>query len=109
MNTNQLDPAGLSGAINIQDLVTAAGAVNIRNNIFVSTQTAGAQRYAIISESPNTVFGVIDYNDYFTLGPNLGIIQGVNTPDLPLYKLDLVATQILLSSIQHLFPQQIYT
>ncbi|MDR2206558.1 MAG: right-handed parallel beta-helix repeat-containing protein, partial [Flavobacteriaceae bacterium] len=51
----------------------AAGAIDLRNNIFVTTQTTGT-RYAIYSASPNTAFSNIDNNDYYSAGPNLGFI-----------------------------------
>jgi concanavalin A-like lectin/glucanase superfamily protein/Calx-beta domain-containing protein len=77
MNTNQTATTGLPAAFNVVSTVTAAGALNVRDNIFVSSQTVGTDRYAIYSTAANTVFSAIDYNDYFTSGPNLGFI-GVN-------------------------------
>lgn len=53
-----------------------AGSINLRNNIFVNTQTTG-NRYAIYSTSPSTVFATIDYNDYFASSGNLGFIGGI--------------------------------
>ena len=54
-----------------------AGAVDLRDNIFVNTQTVGTV-YSILSNAFNTVFSNIDYNDYFCAGPNLGYIGGTN-------------------------------
>lgn len=74
MNTNQTLATSLPAAINIAVGVTAAGAVNLRNNIFVSSLTVPTERYVIYSAAPNTVFGTINNNDYFTTGANLGFL-----------------------------------
>ncbi|WP_177729850.1 T9SS type A sorting domain-containing protein [Flavobacterium inviolabile] len=73
MNTNQTI-GGRPAAINVTATVTAAGAINLRNNIFSNTQTQTGARYAIYSEAANTVFAAIDYNNYYTTGTNLGYI-----------------------------------
>lgn len=73
LNTNQ-NASGLPAAINIGAGVTAAGAINLRNNIFSNSQTQTGERYSIYSAAPNTVFAAIDYNDYATTGTNLGYI-----------------------------------
>ena len=72
---------GLPAAFNVTSGVTAAGAINLRNNLFINQQTTGTNRYAIYSGAANTVFASIDNNDYFTTGPNLGYIVS-NRPDL---------------------------
>ena len=82
MNTNQVTTAGVPAAMMVTNGVTAPGAINMRNNIFVNTQTAGTARYAIYSGAANTVFSAIDYNDYFSAGPNLAFI-GSDRLDLP--------------------------
>jgi trimeric autotransporter adhesin len=74
MNTNQANAAGLPAAFNVTSAVTAAGAINLRNNIFVNSQTTGTQRYVIYSGAANTVFSSINFNNYHTAGPNLGFI-----------------------------------
>jgi len=82
LTTNQTTAAGLPAAMAITSGVTAAGAINLRNNIFVNSQTGGStNRYAIYSAAANTVFAAINYNNYFTAGPNLGFI-GSNRVDL---------------------------
>ncbi|MGI8820780.1 MAG: beta strand repeat-containing protein [Chthoniobacterales bacterium] len=73
MGTNQT-VAGNAAAINITSGVTTAGAINLRDDIFANTQTAGNTRYAIYSGAANTVFSQIDYNDYYTTGAALGFI-----------------------------------
>ena len=81
MNTSQTLVTGLPAAINVTALVTTAGAVNLRNNIFANNQLIGTERYAIYCGAANTVFSNIDYNDYYTAGPNLGFI-GSNRSNL---------------------------
>jgi hypothetical protein len=66
MNTDQA--SGTTAAMLVQSTVTAAGALDIRNNIFANTQSAGATRYAFYSAAPNTVYTPINYNDYFSTG-----------------------------------------
>ncbi len=78
LNTNQ--STGVSAALNVQSGI-GAGALNVKNNIFASTQTVGTNRYAIYSASANTAFASIDNNDYYSAGPNLGYI-GSNRANL---------------------------
>lgn len=72
MNTNQVT-AGTSAALNVTTAVVAAGALDVRNNIFSNTQTTGT-RYGVFSAAPASVFGTINYNDYFA--QNVGNIGG---------------------------------
>jgi hypothetical protein len=81
LNTNQTN-GGRPSAINIASTVTAAGAIDLRNNIFVNTQTTTGQRYAIYSGAANTVFSNINNNDYYTTGANLGYIGATNRATL---------------------------
>jgi hypothetical protein len=74
--TDQTATTGLPAAL----LLIAglpANAVNVRNNIFVNKQTIGTNRYAINCGAANTAFTAIDNNDYYTTGPNIGLI-GIN-------------------------------
>jgi hypothetical protein len=64
LNTNQVTGAGQTAALNIDDLVTTAGSINLRDNIFASTQTTGT-RYGVLNGSTAAVFGTVNYNDYF--------------------------------------------
>lgn len=73
LNTNQ-NVSGYPACINISSFVTTAASVNIKNNIFVNTQTNAGQRYAIESTASNTVFGTLNYNSYNTAGANMGYI-----------------------------------
>ncbi|GAA4150257.1 hypothetical protein GCM10022217_03080 [Chryseobacterium ginsenosidimutans] len=73
MDTNQT-VAGRPSALNILSTVTAAGAIDLRNNVFVNKQTQTGDRYAIYSGAANTVFSNINYNDYFSTGAALGYI-----------------------------------
>lgn len=77
LTTSQTVATGFPAAFLVGSGVTTAGAIDLRNNIFVNSQTAGTERYAIYSAAPNTVFSNINYNDYFSAGPNLGFI-GLN-------------------------------
>ena len=82
MNTNQTNPNGITAALNISALVNAANSIDIRNNIFSNTQTAGINRYCIYSGTDASVYAEINYNDYYFAGnPNLGYLGG-NQPDL---------------------------
>lgn len=73
MNANQA-VSSRSAAFNALVGVTAAGAIDLRNNIFVNSQTQTGEKYAIYSGAPNTVFSNINYNDYFSSGASLGFI-----------------------------------
>ena len=74
LNTEQTSATGMPSAILIYSSVTIAGAIDLRDNIFSTSQTIGTNRYAIYSLAANTVFSNIDYNDYYTTGPNLGYL-----------------------------------
>ncbi len=71
VNTNQ--GSGTTSAM----LVRAAGTggLDIRNNIFANTQTAGATRYAFYSEAAASVYSSINFNDYFSTG-SVGFLGG---------------------------------
>lgn len=64
LSTNQ--GSGITAAFWI-DGGLSAGAVELRNNIISNRQTVGT-RYAIYSNTANTVFSIINYNDYFSTG-----------------------------------------
>ncbi|MBK9449281.1 MAG: HYR domain-containing protein [Bacteroidetes bacterium] len=65
---------GLPAAFNVTSGVVTAASIDLRNNIFVNNQTVGTDRFAIYGGAANTVFSNINYNNYFTTGPNLGFI-----------------------------------
>ncbi|MEO8513343.1 MAG: T9SS type A sorting domain-containing protein [Ignavibacteria bacterium] len=73
MNTNQT-VNGLPAAINITSGVTTANGIDVRNNIFANTQTVGTNRYAFYSGAVSTVYSNINYNCYYSGGPNIGNI-----------------------------------
>ncbi|MBK9162590.1 MAG: carboxypeptidase regulatory-like domain-containing protein [Acidobacteria bacterium] len=73
MGTNQA--SGTTSAMFVSAAVTAAGAVNARNNIFANTQTSGATRYSVYSLAPASIFGTINNNNYFS-AENVGFIGG---------------------------------
>ncbi len=72
LSTNQTLATGLPACL----LISVAGitTLDIRNNIFFIDATVGTNRYAILSNSDITAFSKIDYNDYFSSGPNLGYL-----------------------------------
>ncbi len=81
LNTNQLSQGDTAqtAAINITNGVVAAGAVELRNNIFANTQTLGT-RYGIICNAPAGIFAAISNNDYFA--QNVGFGGGSARPTL---------------------------
>jgi hypothetical protein len=74
LNTEQTAATGQPAVINITSGVTMANAITLVNNILVTTQTVGTNRYAIYSGAPASVYALIDHNDYYSTGPNLGFI-----------------------------------
>ncbi|MBB6371336.1 T9SS type A sorting domain-containing protein [Chryseobacterium shigense] len=73
---------GVSSAMYVYGTnITAAGALDIRNNIFANTRTSGS-RFAIYSTAASSVFGNINYNDYYSTGTALGYIGGANKTTL---------------------------
>jgi hypothetical protein len=74
MNTNQ--GSGTTSALLVGSVVTGAGALDVRNNIFANTQTAGATRFAVYSSAPASVYSAINYNNYFST-ENVGFLGGV--------------------------------
>ncbi|QXU51553.1 T9SS type A sorting domain-containing protein [Chryseobacterium sp. D764] len=69
--------AGRPSALNITSGVTGAGGIDVRNNLFVNTQTQAGDRYAIYAGAASTVFSTINYNNFYSSGTNLGYIGGV--------------------------------
>lgn len=79
LNTSQGSTAGVPSALMISG-ITAAAALDIRNNILANTQTAGStNRFAIYSANSNTIFSAIDNNDYYNAAGNLGFIGSTRT------------------------------
>jgi hypothetical protein len=76
MNANQTLAASLPAAFNVTSAVTTPNSIDVRNNVFVNSQTSGnTERYAIYSGAANTVYSNINFNNYFTTtGPNLGFL-----------------------------------
>jgi uncharacterized protein YjdB len=74
MTTDQGSAAGTPAAICFGPGVT--GTTNLRDNIFVNSQTVG-NRYAIYSSVAPAAFSGIDYNDYFATSGNHGFIGGI--------------------------------
>jgi len=76
MATSQATAASFTQAINVTSGVTAAGALDIRNNILVNSTTNTTGRYGIYSGATAAVYSSIDYNDYYTAG-TLGASAGL--------------------------------
>ncbi|MEJ7847140.1 MAG: carboxypeptidase regulatory-like domain-containing protein [Pyrinomonadaceae bacterium] len=76
LTTNQTN-TGTTAALFIGAAVTTAGAIDLRNNILANTQTTGS-RFSVFVNTPatNSVFGTINYNNYFSTG-NVGSLSGV--------------------------------
>lgn len=68
--------AGRPSALNITSGVTGAGGIDVRNNLFVNTQTQAGERYAIYAGAASSVFSTINYNNFYSSGTNLGYIGG---------------------------------
>ncbi len=76
MDANQT-VAGRPSAFNVTSGVTAVGAIDLRNNIFVNKQTQTGDRYAIYAGTASTVFSNMNYNNYFSSGTALGYIGAI--------------------------------
>ncbi len=76
------DPNNFQAAVSVQPDVTG---LDIRNNIFANSydnlNAASERSYAIYSDAPPSAFTNLNYNDYYTSGPNavLGRINGVDS------------------------------
>ncbi len=80
MNTSQT-VAGNPAALMV-NYAAAASTLDVRDNIFANTQTAGGtQHYCVYSIAAATSYTDINYNDYYTAGPNLGFL-GSNRANL---------------------------
>ena len=80
--TNQTTLTGNPAALIISSTVTTAASLDIRDNIFSITSANGTNRFAVLCNAANTVFSNINYNDYYSTGPNLGYIGAANQVDL---------------------------
>ena len=81
MATDQTSGASTTAALNVTSNQIAVDAIDLRNNIFSNRQTVGAQRYAIICTHPSA-FNNVDYNDYYSTGPNLASVDFNDQPTL---------------------------
>jgi hypothetical protein len=86
MATDQTLATGVPACLIINAAVTALNSLDIRNNIFSIPTTIGTNRYAVLSNTTNTSFAELNYNDYFTTGPNLGYINATNYADLTAWR-----------------------
>ena len=77
MNTNQVNSASITAAVNIAAAVPA-GAIDLRNNILVNTQTIGTRYGVYVAATAGAaVFSTINYNDYFA--QNVGFLTTART------------------------------
>ncbi|MBE0639907.1 MAG: T9SS type A sorting domain-containing protein, partial [Bacteroidales bacterium] len=76
--TNQTATTGIPACLMIASGL-GANSLDIRNNIFSMAATVGTNRCAVICNSANTVFSVINYNVYRSTGTNLGYIGSYRT------------------------------
>ncbi|MCC2546062.1 T9SS type A sorting domain-containing protein [Hymenobacter sp. BT175] len=78
MTGAMLDASG-DGGLSAALLVTSGTLLDVRNNIFLNSQTGetGTKVYAMYV-SATTPFATINYNDYFVSGPN-GVLANVTT------------------------------
>lgn len=77
LNTSNAE-TGISAPLYVGTLITAASALDIRNNILANNKTSGS-RYSIYSAAASSVFGNINYNNYSTTGTALGFIGSSRT------------------------------
>ena len=59
LTTEQTSATGNPAALIINSAITTAASLDIRDNIFATFQTVGAQRYALLCNAANTVFSNI--------------------------------------------------
>ncbi len=72
LNTNQT-VSGYPAAFLLTSFTS--GSINLRNNIFVNTQTQTGKHYAIMSMAANTNFASINFNDYYVSSADIAYIN----------------------------------
>jgi len=74
---------GVSSAFIVNGInITAANALDVRNNIFANNKSSGLPLAIYSSGNSNAIFSNIDYNDYYSAGANLGYISGGSSTTL---------------------------
>jgi hypothetical protein len=106
LNKNQTTP-GYSAALYVNEGVKL---LDVRNNIFVNTQTTGIRRAAIMVKdnvnSLNSIFSNLDYNNYYS-SDKIGFIVNnysidqINWPENPDYLITLSAWQSVTGKDAH--------
>jgi hypothetical protein len=81
LNTNQTI-AGFPAALNITEGVTAASAIDLRNNIIINTQTQTGGGYAVQCLADPVVFAPMNHNAYYSAGPGIAYVRGVDRTNL---------------------------
>lgn len=79
MNTSTASMVGYPYGLYISSSITTAGSVNVRNNIIGISSTANTSQYPVYSAAASTVFGTMNYNNYFSSNTNLGYIGSALT------------------------------
>ena len=79
INMSATQTSGTTSALHVSG-PTAAGTLDVRNNIFANTAGAGATRFAVHSTSAAAVYNPINNNDYFA--DQVGFIGGTARPTL---------------------------
>lgn len=69
----------------LSDIITL-NCLDIRNNIFSISSGTGTNRYSVLCNATEDVFAKCDYNNYYSTGPNLGWLNGVNRANLASWK-----------------------
>ncbi len=82
--SNQTNINGYQACLFVSSNAALSG-LDIRNNIFSIPATVG-NTYAVICVPGNGVFSLLNNNDYFYSGTNLGYINGANITDLNAWK-----------------------
>ena len=79
LTTEEANGIGIPAAINIDAAITTAGTLDVRDNIFATTQTLGTP-YAIFSGAAASVYGNINFNDYYA--GTFGILGNIGDGDI---------------------------
>jgi hypothetical protein len=81
-NLTTTSTAGIPSVINVYSDVTAAGAINLQDNLIINSQSSGGTRYGLYCSATSSVFASINYNDYYSVSNRLGNIGGTTRNSL---------------------------
>ncbi len=74
--------SGIPSCINVNSAVTAASAINLKDNLIINSQSSGGTRYGLYCSATSSVFASINYNDYYSVSNRLGNIGGTTRNSL---------------------------